>query len=294
MLCYHSGMDFLIRPAAKQDISDLSRLATSQSAYGFLNLPDSLEKLSHLIDLSERSFAHACPNKDDCKYLFVLEDHAKNQVVGSSLILARHGTPEMPHVFFRVDETRRTLTLCWDTEGRTELGGLLMDTAYRGHPEKLGKRLSYVRLFYIFKNASFFKEKILAELLPRFSQDGESPFWNSIGVKMTGLTYREADQRSRIDQKFVRSYFPSGSISLASLSPEAREVMGKPGPQTERVARMLEQIGFRYLHEVDPLDGGPHYGAHQKEINRQEIENFLTRETSVEINWPDRSSRSAA
>ena len=48
----------------------------------------------------------------------------------------------------------------------------------------------------------------------------------------------------------------------ATLFPPAvQRELGKVGPETEPVRRMLERIGFRYVSRVDPFDGGPHYEA---------------------------------
>jgi arginine N-succinyltransferase len=38
------------------------------------------------------------------------------------------------------------------------------------------------------------------------------------------------------------------------------------GLATMPAKHLLESIGLRYLNEVDPFDGGPHYGANLEEI----------------------------
>ena len=134
-------MSFLIRPVRHADIEALSVLASSLSAHGFLTLPDHSEELEKLVSLSESSFRGAVKSHDQGRYVFVLEDMDKRRVIGSSLIVARHGDPESPHLYFQVDEEKGTLMFQSDAEGRTELGGLILDPAYRGRPEKLGKGL---------------------------------------------------------------------------------------------------------------------------------------------------------
>lgn len=274
---------FKIRPAQPNDLANLHRLATSLSAHGFLTLPVEKGGLEDLISLSTRSFEQRLDDPDQGRYLFVLEDADRHQAVGSSLIVARHGTPASPHLYLQVDSEKRTLLLRSETEGRTELGGLILDATYRRHPARLGKRLSYVRLLYIRKHPDLFKRRILAELLPPFTADGKSPLWESLGRRVTGLDYREADRRSRMDKGFVFSTFPKEAIPIPSLSPEAQAVLGVPGPETQAVAKMLTEAGFRYLHQVDPFDGGPHFGAEQTEIRRDVVENFLLEETEIRI-----------
>ena len=48
---------------------------------------------------------------------------------------------------------------------------------------------------------------------------------------------------------------------------KARLDIGRVAEQTEPAKHMLEKIGFHYLNEVDPFDGGPHYGAKREEID---------------------------
>lgn len=277
-------MSFVIRPAEPSDRGDLVILATSLSARGFLTLPTRKEELEDLIHLSGQSFAGIVNDPDQGRYLFVLEEGKK--VIGCSLIIARHGTPESPHLFFEVDPVRKTLELQWETKGRTELGGLILDPAYRGHPAKLGKKLSFVRLLYIGRYPQRFREDILAELLPPFTADGKSPLWEALGRKWTGLGLREADQRSRRDKNFVREAFPEGPIAMASLPPEVRETIGQVGLETRPVARILSEVGFRYLNQVDPFDGGPHYGARLDEIKFGEISALLGNATKVKVVCP--------
>jgi arginine N-succinyltransferase len=274
-------MSFLIRPARDSDIDDLHHLATSLSARGFLTLPSEIEDLKQMITISEKSFGGQLEDPDQGNYLFVMEDLEKGKVVGSSLVIARHGTPESPHLFFQVDPRKKTLKLQWETEGRTELGGLILDPEYRGDPEKLGKRLSYIRLLYIRRHPERFKNEILAELLPPFTVDGKSPLWEALGRKLTGLDYREADRLSRKNKEFVRSCFPAGEIPIRSLPPDAQAIIGVPGPETRPVAKILTEAGFRYLNQVDPFDGGPHYGARREEIRYDLVERFLREGTTV-------------
>jgi arginine N-succinyltransferase len=80
------------------------------------------------------------------------------------------------------------------------------------------------------------------------------------------MTYVEADRLSSEDKTFIRDLFPRGDIHATLFSPEARAVIGKVGPQTKGVEKMLRRIGFRYAHRIDPFDGGPHFVAPADEI----------------------------
>ncbi len=96
-------MSFLIRPAKFSDVDQIHHLATSLSTYGFLTLPAERDGVESLTALSERSFGNKLEDGDQGRYLFLLEDLEMRRVIGSSLIIARHGTPESPHLFFQVD-----------------------------------------------------------------------------------------------------------------------------------------------------------------------------------------------
>ena len=54
----------------------------------------------------------------------------------------------------------------------------------------------------------------------------------------------------------------------ATLFPEqVQAVIGQPNETAKAAVRILEKIGFRYLNQVDPFDGGPYYGASREAIS---------------------------
>ena len=81
------------------------------------------------------------------------------------------------------------------------------------------------------------------------------------------MSYREADHLCRTDKQFIIQLFPWGEKIYETLLPEnAREAIGQVGPNTAPAKAMLEKIGFQYMHEIDPFDGGPHYRCPRDEI----------------------------
>lgn len=276
-------MSYMIRPARLMDAEALSALANSLSARGFLTLPEDPAEMGKLISLSEQSFRASAKPSDQSRYVFAMEDMDKRRVIGCSVIVARHGTEDMPHLYFQVDEDKGTLNFQTDTEGRTELGGLILDPEYRKRPAKLGKGLSLIRFLFIKRNPSLFKDDLLAEFLPPFAPDGKSHLWESLGRRLTGMGYREADEKSRRDKRFVMSVFPRGPILISSLSEEAQMSVGVVGSETEAAVRLLKSVGFEYLHQIDPFDGGPHYGVKKSAVKYDVIEDFLFEQR--EIKW---------
>jgi arginine N-succinyltransferase len=268
-------MNFLLRSVRVQDLRGLHDLAAQ---FSLLNLPADRKILSEKIDRSVASFAGDLP-KEKAEYLFVLEDPEQEAIVGSSLILAKHGTDEIPHYYFRLVKKNRfsedlgigfihqVLQLNEDVDGPTEIGGLLIDRNYRGRPEKLGKQVSLVRFLYMAMAPEEFEKRVLCELTPPLAEGGRSEFWESLGRRFTGLPYQEADLISQRNKEFISSLFPEEGIYLCLLDSKARLVLGRVGEDTRPAQHLLESIGFKYLHEVDPFDGGPHYGASLADIS---------------------------
>lgn len=267
-------MSFIVRSVRHDDLSQLVDLAKQ---FNLLNLPGDKKVISAKIDRSEQSFAGKLP-KNQAEYLFVLEDTEEKQVVGSSLVIAKHGSDEVPHSFFKILKRdhfsqdlgigfiHQVLRFQLDFDGPTEIGGLLVDKTYRRRPEKLGKQISLARFLYIALHPEKFENRVLCELTPPLTDEGRSEFWESLGRRFTGLPYQEADLLSQSHKEFIESLFPQEDIYLCLLDAKARLVLGRVGEATKPAQHLLESIGFSYLDEVDPFDGGPHYGADTAEI----------------------------
>jgi arginine N-succinyltransferase len=151
-------------------------------------------------------------------------------------------------------------------DGPTEVGGLIVDPAYRGHPEKIGKQLSYVRFVYMGLHPDRFEPNVLAEMLPPLTDAGASPLWECYGRRVTGLSFHDADVLSRHDKEFIDALFPQAPIYVAMLPEEVRDQIGVVGPLSAAALHVLEKIGFRFLQHIDPFDGGPYWGARLQEI----------------------------
>lgn len=266
----------LLRDVQKSDLDQLTRLA---SVLNSVNLPNNEEVLSSLIDKSVKSFSGKVKDPFQREYLFVLEDLRNHMLLGTSMIIAQHGTREAPHIYFQVSQAEhysatidrlfrhKVLSIGYNYEGPTEIGGLVVDPPFRSGPEKSGKQLSYVRFLFMAMHRARFRPRVLAELLPPLLPDGRSALWEACGAKFTGLTYKEADRLSRKNKEFIKELFPSSDI-YATLFPEkAQKLIGEVGEDTRGVQRMLERIGFSYFDHIDPFDGGPHYEADMEEIS---------------------------
>lgn len=267
-------MSFIVRPV---DYEDLNQLVDLAKQFNLLNLPGDKKVITEKIHRSVESFAGNLP-KEKAEYLFVLEDVEEKLVMGSSLVLAKHGNNEVPHSYFKIFKRdhfsqdlgvgfiHQVLRFGLDFDGPTEIGGLLVDRSYRRRPEKLGKQISLSRFLYMGIYPEKFEERVLCELTPPLTEEGRSEFWEALGRRFTGLPYQEADLLSQSHREFIESLFPQDDIYLCLLDAKARLVLGRVGEATKPAQHLLESIGFSYLDEVDPFDGGPHYGANVHQI----------------------------
>lgn len=243
----------LLRSVAKKDFPTVLSLARLLNSY---NLPHDRRFIRKLIQSSIRSFQGKLP-KTKAKYLFVIETLPSKKVFGASLIVAQQGTPASPHIYYEKEGS--LLRFGATKNGPTEIGGLILQHPFRRRKEKFGKQLSWVRFLYMTSHPERFGKQVLAEFLPPLPK-GKSFFWDAVGKRFTGLSYRQADRLSIDTKEFVFDLFPK-KLRIASLPEKVRSLLGKVAPQAEGACRMLEEIGFRQIQRIEPFDGGPYYAA---------------------------------
>lgn len=264
------GPHYELRGAVQEDEEQILAIARHLNT---VNLPDQREGVQQILELSQRSFTQAIKDPKRRQYVFVLVDRRQNRIIGTSMIFGQLGRKDAPYIYLDViDEERYSetldkhfkhtvLSIGYSYNGPTEIGGLVLHPDYRRVPERLGTFLSYVRFLYLKMHREWFRDEVLAELLPPLEKDGTSHLWDALGRHFTGLTYAEADKLSRKNKEFIRGLFPEGTIYASLLPQQAQDVIGKVGAQTRGVEKLLRRIGFRYAERVDPFDGGPHFTA---------------------------------
>ena len=265
---------FLVRESEPSDLDQILKVAKHLDSY---NLPFDRDAIEKILHASEAAFATRVPPAERA-FTFVVEDHETGKVVGTSMLYAQHGTRHSPHVYLDVlqDEhysetlskymVHQALLIGYNYNGPTEIGGLILLPEYRGHADSLGRLLSFARFLYIAMNRAVFRDEVLSELLPQLEEDGTSRMWKHFGKRFTGLTYREADRLSKDNKEFIKSLFPQGMVHTSLFPKDVRDEIGVVGEQTKGVQKMLSKIGFRYAHQIDPFDGGPHFTAKTDEI----------------------------
>ncbi len=281
----------LIRQAKITDAPTLLKLARSVH---FINLPPDRPVIETKIRRSRECFKEAregvngpgIPGNPGFRggpqhsptYMFVLEDPETGNVIGTSSIVASMGDEENPNLCLRLRKrdffseelqsghSHVTAQLTLDHDGPTEIGGLILAPGYRGHKEKLGKQLSFVRFHYIGLHRKRFKDDLLAEMMGAITDDSHSTLWEYFGRRFINLSYMEADRFSAHSREFMLSLLPREELYLSLLPPEARALVGQVRPETRPARAMLEALGFHPTDRVDPFDGGPHIEAKTNDI----------------------------
>ena len=272
---------FIVRTAHKEDLESIYQLALHLNT---LNLPARRDSLEELIIESEAAFHPSLRMSDDDgegekrpryalpprrKILFVLESLEPKEVCGVAMLITVHGTHERPASYFELRERQtyspilgrhfrhQTLQLVFDYEGPSELGALIVAPRLRGNPLRPGRTLSYSRLAFVAATPSWFRPQLVAEILPPFDEQGQSPLWDHLGARFTGLDYEHADKLSQKHVHFISELFPHTPIPTALLPPAVQAQLGQIGPNSKPAARLLEAAGFRFDGTIDPFDGGP-------------------------------------
>jgi arginine N-succinyltransferase len=266
---------YKIREARPHDLDAIFGLSEILNS---VNLPFSREALEKVLETSAASFSAQISDPFMREYLFVLENHQTGEVLGTSQVMAQHGTRQKPHIYLDVRDAEHysttmdtyfkhhVLRLGFDYDGPTEIGGLVLAPKARKTPDKLGKQLSFSRFLFMGLHREQFRDRVLAELLPPLLPGKKSLLWEALGARFTGLSYHEADEISKTNKEFIKSLFPTGAIYTTLFDEETREVIGQIGRETQGAAKMLTSLGFRHVNRIDPFDGGPHFEAETDSI----------------------------
>ncbi|VXA55559.1 arginine/ornithine succinyltransferase AII subunit [Acinetobacter proteolyticus] len=267
----------IVRHAAHRDLDDIYRLAqrAGESGIGLTSLPQNKDILAERITRTTRTL-DGLSEKCEASYLFVLEDTSIHKIVGVSAIEVAVGLNE-PFYNFRVAKqvhaskalnvykTLDTLFLSNDHTGCSELCTLFLDPEYRKNQN--GKFLSKVRFLFIAAFRSFFEERLIAEMRGFSDQNGQSPFWDSLGYLFFNMDFAAADYLSGVGQKaFIAELMPRFPVYVDLLSSEAREVIAEVHPQTLPAAKVLMSEGLKYQGYVDIFDAGPTLEANTAEL----------------------------
>ena len=258
-------MTYLLRAARADDLEAIYRMAKGTGG-GFTNLPADRASLAGKLARTGAAFARDDERVDDDLFFFVLENpHGK--VCGTCQIFSRIGTtwPFYSYRLGAITQTSKelgktfraeTLTLSTDLDGASEVGGLFLDPAERAAGS--GALLARGRYLFMGMHRARFAARTIAELRGAVDEAGASPFWDGLGARFFGMSFREADAFNAVNgNQFIADLMPKAPIYTALLPESARAVMGVPHNSGRAALKMLENEGFRYDAYIDIFDGGP-------------------------------------
>lgn len=284
---------FVIRHALPTDLDDLHSLAKQTF---FINLPPDRDIISAKIEQSTRSFqrltsrstgaggsaqgaggAHAAGIKSltggSDLFLLVLEDVQGRGVIGTSQVIAHMGGKGHPRVSLKLGSMSRrseTLKLEWthqvatiakDETGPSEIGGLILNHAFRGHKLRLGRFLSFARFHLMGLYRARFADHVVAEMLGPIDKNGHNAFFEKFTRHFIPRSFVEVYRFSQTSKEFVTGLMPPYPLDLTIMDPEVANSAGNVSEDTWPARRLLERLGFAYTGHIDPMDGGPHLEA---------------------------------
>ena len=266
----------VFRAARTSDLPALYDLSKATGG-GLTNLPPDKAKLEAKLADASCAFARTQDTHENDRFLFALEDVATGDILGTCQIFSHVGTP-WPFYSFRKDsfaqysrELDRTvqselLTLSTELGGCSEVGGLFLRSDARS--SGFGMLLARSRYLFIRAHRARFAARIVAELRGFTDEDGNSPFWDAVGRRFFGMSFREADEFNGIEgNQFIADLMPKHPLYTAMLPAEAIEVIGIPHTSGQPAMRMLASEGFVFDNHVDIFDAGPTMMARTDDIS---------------------------
>lgn len=213
----------------------------------------------------------ATTSLSDLFLLVVEQTDAGAGVVGTSQVIASMGGPGHPRVFLQLSRSilrseslkrgiEHTVGMIGvDETGPTEVGGIIVNPAFRG--AGLGRLLSLARFHLMGLFPDRFTPRVVAEMLGPIDDQGNNPFFEKFTRRFIPYSWEEIYRFSQLSREFVVGLMPPEPVYLSTMEPEVAACAGEVSDATVPARRMLEGMGFRYHDRIDPLDGGPHLEA---------------------------------
>ena len=175
----------IIRPIRTSDFKALYEIA-EESGVGFTSLPVNDNLLAKKIARSEASFTKDVSSANNESYLFVMQDSASEEVIGTCGIEACVGVEDAFYHYhlgkvvhasreLNIHNTVEILTVCNDYSGISEICTLFLREQAR--QPNMGRFLSKVRFLFMAEHQHRFTERVIAEMRGVSDENGRSPFW---------------------------------------------------------------------------------------------------------------------
>ena len=257
---------FVFRPIRESDLAGLIALARSTGG-GLTTLPANEAFLADRIQDSLRAFSPRVSKPGAEYYLFVLEDLASGEIVGTSGIAGRVGgfdpwysyeirRERFAHRPLKIENEIVVLHLREQHRGPSEVCSLFLRSDRRGGGN--GRLLSLARFLFIGAFRDRFTDTVIAEMRGYIDATGRSPFWEAVGRHFFSHDYYAADVLSGLGEKeFIADLMPRHPLYVPLLPPEVQATLGRVHPDTEAALALLRSEGFAPMGEIDIFDAGP-------------------------------------
>jgi arginine N-succinyltransferase len=284
-----------IRPVQREDLDGLCTLAKN-SGVGVTSLPDNKQKMQAKLEHALASFDKTLPVAERL-YLFALVDETNEELAGICALEASIGHGDVWYNYhvgksvhsshqIGVHKITQTLYLSNDLTGCSEIATLFLMPDYRNNQN--GQLLSRSRYMFLADYAELFGDEIIAEMRGYSDENGNSPFWESLGRHFFQMEFSDADYLTGLGNKvFIAELMPKFPIYVPMLSDAAQSVISKVHPQTEPALAMLKSEGFDFNNYIDIFDGGPSVSTKIKNIRAVKESRVLQAGISDKSPLPD-------
>lgn len=265
----------IIRAARLDDLRGIENCAM-KSGLGMTHLPKSHDILQKKIEESIEAFSKKIDQPINENYFFVLVDSSTNEIGGTCSICSRAGIEGEPFYVYQIHKRpplpnnlplpkeNRFLQLKIYTNGPTELCALYLLPEFR--KGGLGKLLSLSRFLFIASHQHRFTKMLIANMRGIIEKK-YCQFWEGLGHHLVDISFEEVMAKRTVSESILEDIIPNHPLYLSLLSPTVVSSIGQTHPHTLPAFKMLCNQGFKFIQEIDPIDGGPIISAEVQSIH---------------------------
>ena len=266
----------VVRPVELSDITALETLA-AVTMPGVHTLPKTRDKIAASVERSIASFAAHVDIPSEESYLFVLENQATREIVGTAAIFASAGSNGTYFSFrndviqqvsrdLNISHSVHALTLCSELTAYSQLSGFYVrDRDSAGLEAAL---LSRARLLFAVLAPHRFGDRFFVPLAGVTDANGSSPFWDALGRKFFKMDFLDAERiiGGARNRTLIVELMPHYPVYVPLLPGGAQAAMGQIHPDGELAFNLLTEEGFEADDYIDIFDGGPILQAHKNSL----------------------------
>jgi arginine N-succinyltransferase len=267
---------FVVRPVELTDIDALEKLA-AQTMPGVHTLPKTREKIAASVERSIASFAAHVDIPSEESYLFVLEQQANREIVGTAAIFASAGSNGTYFSFrndviqqvsrdLNISHSVHALTLCSELTAYSQLSGFYLNNRASAGLE--AGLLSRARLLFAVLAPHRFGDRFFVPLAGITDKNGQSPFWEALGRKFFKMDFLDAEKviGGARNRTLIVELMPHYPVYVPLLPGDAQAAMGQIHSDGELAFDLLTEEGFEADDYIDIFDGGPILQAHKNSL----------------------------